>query len=71
MGAGAGWVPSTHIVEEVPDFQNQLAEDGQPVTGEQACGTRSLYASPWPVPQALPRVGQGFGARWRGRAVEP
>lgn len=71
LGAVAGWLLSTHVVEKVPDFQDQLAEDRQPATGEQACGIRSLHAPPRPGPQAPPRVGQGRGARGRGRTVEP
>lgn len=33
--AGAG---PTYIVEEVSNFEDQLAKDGQPVAVEQACG---------------------------------
>lgn len=27
----------TYVVEKIPDFEDQLAEDGQPLAGKQAC----------------------------------
>lgn len=37
-GDGTSWGGPTYIVEEVSNFEDQLAKDGQPVAVEQACG---------------------------------
>lgn len=68
LGAVAGWVLSTHVVEKVPDFQDQLTEDRQPATGEQACGIRSLHALPRPSLAPRLRPGWDRGAGHEGGA---